>query len=181
MVRNPFIGRDRPSYPLSVLVVDEAPDATDSMAILLTLHGHAVRIARSGEDALRLAAADPPDVVLLDLLMSDLHGWEVARRLRDTAVGKQPFLVAVTGCATAVDRRRSAEAGIDLHLVKPVAPTVLVGLLWRFARVFAPTIPADPLGPWPDESEWSSPPEDGDRCRPAPHELHTSFTPGRGS
>ena len=132
--------------------MDDVPDAADSLALLLALHGYSVRVARCGEDALRMAAADPPDAVLLDVRMPGLDGYEVARELRERAIGKRPFLVAVTGCATDGDRRRSAEAGIDLHLTKPADPAIVVGLLWRFARVLAPTIPADESGPWRDDA-----------------------------
>src|SRR6185312_16444520 len=99
-----------------------------STAELLTLCGHVVRVTGCGEDALRDAAARPPDVVLLDIGLPGMNGWEVARRLRDQATGKQPLVVAVTACATEEDQWRSAGAGFDLHLVKPVEPAMLVGL-----------------------------------------------------
>lgn len=130
-----------PRCPLTVLVVDDLRDAADSMGDLLTLCGYTARVTYRGEDALRLAAAAPPDVVLLDLAMPGMDGWDLARRLRDEAGGKRPLLVAVSGYGDAAARRRSADAGIDLHLVKPVDGAVLVGVLKRFGRVLGPAGP----------------------------------------
>lgn len=118
-----------PAPPLSVLVVEDQEDCAQSTAELLTLCGHAVRVASCGPDALRDVALEPPDVVLLDIQLPGPSGWEVAARLRERAGKRQPLLVAVTGCGSDADRWRSADAGIDLHLVKPVEPTELVRLL----------------------------------------------------
>ena len=119
---------------LSVLVVEDNDDTAQSTASLLSLYGYAARVADCGDEALRLAAIDPPDVVLLDLRMPGMTGWEVAERLRTLDVGKPPLVVAISGCDRDEDRRRSTRAGIDLHLVKPVEPAVLIGLLKRFGR-----------------------------------------------
>lgn len=122
--------------PLSVLVVDDLPDAARMTAAVLSLHGYVVRTAGCGEAALRAVAADPPDVVLLDINLPDISGWEVVRRLRDRAVdGKQPVVIAVTGYGQDRDRLASTLAGIDQHLVKPVDPTVLLAQLERFCRI----------------------------------------------
>jgi CheY-like chemotaxis protein len=134
------------SHPLSVLVVDDSPDAAGSTAELLALAGHAVRFAVSGEDALRLAAADPPDVVLLDLWMPGMDGYAVARRLAAQTTGKPPLLVAVTGCGSAADRAEAGAAGFHLHLVKPVEPAVLLGLLRRVRETLAPPPASSPGG-----------------------------------
>ncbi|HEY1190046.1 MAG TPA: response regulator [Gemmata sp.] len=114
---------------LSVLVVEDQEDCAQSTAEMLTLCGHAVRVARCGPDALREALADPPDVVLLDIGLPGISGWEVAAGLRERIRGRQPLVVAVTGLGTDADRLRSADAGIDLHLVKPVEPAELLRLL----------------------------------------------------
>jgi len=124
--------------PLSILVVDDDTDGADSLATLLQIYGYRVTVARTGAEALELAAADPPDVALLDVLMPGLDGWEVARWLREQSCGRRPLLVAVTGCGSDADRRRSAEAGMDLHLVKPVEPAVLAGVLEGFRRILTP-------------------------------------------
>jgi CheY-like chemotaxis protein len=128
--------------PLSILLVEDQTDEAQSLADVLALSGFdRVRIARSGADALERADRDPPDIVLLDIGLPDLNGWEVARWLREQgrAAGKRAFVVAVTGYGSADDRRRSEEAGVYLHLVKPVDPAALVGVLKRFAGVLSPT------------------------------------------
>jgi CheY-like chemotaxis protein len=114
---------------LSILVVEDEDDSAKSLAELLTLGGHSVRIASSGPEALQQTHDATPDVVLLDIGLPGMDGWEVARRLRDQSKDKQPFVVAVTGYETTDDQWRSADAGIDLHLVKPVDPANLTGLL----------------------------------------------------
>src|SRR5262249_18746503 len=98
-------------------------------------------------------AAEVPDVVLLDLRMPGLNGCEVAKRIRARCAGsgKQPLLVAVTGCGTDADRIRTSESGFDLHMVKPVDPAVLVGVMERFRRLLAPTIPAAEVKLPPEE------------------------------
>ncbi len=115
--------------PLSVLVVDDLEDAAQSTAELLSLCGHRVRVAGCGEDALRAAEDEAPDVVLLDIGLPGIDGWEVARLLRDRACGKQPVVVAVTGYGTEDDKWRSCDAGCDLHLVKPANPAALARFL----------------------------------------------------
>ena len=114
---------------LSVLVVEDDPDTGESLAELLGLSGYAVAVTRCGEDAVRCAGG--ADVIFLDLRLPGIDGCEVARRIRSMESPKRPFLVAVTGRAKDEDFRRSREAGIDLHLVKPVEPAVLLGLLAR--------------------------------------------------
>ena len=146
---------NRIAHPLSVLVVDDDRDAAESLAELLALHGHRVRVAFDGAAALSQcpAASGMPDVVLLDVRMPGMDGYEVARRVLGGCGtgGKAPVLVAVTGCGSEAERRRAAEAGFDLHLLKPVDPAVLVGVLERFRRLFAPPTPADELPPPPEE------------------------------
>ena len=124
--------------PLSVLVVDDDADTARSTAQILSLAGHETRVALGGEAALGLAAADPPDVVLLDIMMPGLDGCELARRLRERRTGRPPLVVAVTGCGAEADRARAADAGVHLYLVKPVDPAVLVGMMKRFREALAP-------------------------------------------
>jgi CheY-like chemotaxis protein len=132
-------GRDtRFTPPPSILVVDDSADTADSTMQLLELCGYTARAARGGEEALREVAENPPDVVLLDLGLPGMDGWELARRLREQADEGCPVLIAVSGYGDPASRRRSADAGIELHLVKPVDPAVLLGALGRYGRVLAP-------------------------------------------
>ncbi|MFM8272184.1 MAG: response regulator [Gemmata sp.] len=134
---------------LKVLVVADDSDTTKSFAELLTLHGHAARVALDGASSLQLADADPPDVMLLDLRALGLSGCEVARLVRERWVGRagRPLLVAVAGgAAQDQDARMAAgRARFDLDLVNPVDSAVLIGLLERACRIrrlFAPPTPA---------------------------------------
>jgi DNA-binding response OmpR family regulator len=128
--------------PVTVLVVDNDPDLADSTAEFLALHGFAARTAETGEAALSAAAIDPPDAVLLDLVLPGMDGYEVARRLAGAGGDHRPLFIAVTGLDGGDTRRRSAAAGIDLHLVKPVDPGLLVGVLARYRDFLTPPEPA---------------------------------------
>lgn len=129
---------------MSVLVVEDHRDGAETLALMLQMSGYRVTVAASGEAALETAALSPPDVVILDLLLPKLSGWDVARMLRERSVGKRPFFIAVTGCGQEADYRRSTEAGIDLHLLKPVDPPELLAVLDRFSRIIAPGVGAAP-------------------------------------
>jgi CheY-like chemotaxis protein len=120
---------------LRILVVASDPDASANLTSLLHRFGHRVEVASEWLAAWQAALREAPDVVLLDLAMSGIDAWEVARRLQAPAWEKKPFLIALAGCAGAADRRRSLEAGIDLHLVKPVNPDTLQRLLRRFEAI----------------------------------------------
>jgi CheY-like chemotaxis protein len=102
-----------------VLVVDDNQDAADSLAILLRLHGHDVRVAHSGAAALKAVETDSPDAIFLDIGMPDLDGYEVARRLRARPESERVILAALTGWGQQADRRRSLEAGFNHHIIKP--------------------------------------------------------------
>jgi CheY-like chemotaxis protein/two-component sensor histidine kinase len=129
---NPF-ARTAPR-PLRVLVCDDNEDAAESLATLLELRGHQVRVCHDGPAALEAAPAFGPDVVVLDIgLPNGMDGYEVARRLRSDGQASA-FLVALTGYGQEDDRRRSGEAGFDAHLTKPVEPKVLAELLDGVAR-----------------------------------------------
>ncbi|MBY0527279.1 MAG: PAS domain S-box protein [Gemmataceae bacterium] len=112
-----------------VLVVDDKVDAVESLARLLNLIGHETRTAQDGPAALEQARRFRPDVVLLDIGLPGMDGYEVARRLRQRPETARAQLVAVTGYGQEEDRRLSREAGFDLHLVKPVDLTVLQELI----------------------------------------------------
>ena len=112
-----------------VMVVDDNRDAARTLEMLLRSLGHDTRVVYNGNDALRLAPGFRPDVVLLDIGMPDLDGYEVARRLRAMGDVGNARIIAITGWGQEADRLRSSEAGFDLHLVKPVDPTELVKIL----------------------------------------------------
>jgi signal transduction histidine kinase/CheY-like chemotaxis protein len=114
---------------LRVLVVDDNVDAAQSLAVLLNLWGHEVCTAHDGTVALEAAQAWRPEVVLLDIGLPGMDGYEVARRLRALQCPARPLLIALTGHAREEDRRRSQDAGFDRHLVKPVDPEILEVLL----------------------------------------------------
>jgi PAS domain S-box-containing protein len=109
-----------PTARRRILVVDDNVDAAESLAVLLRLEGHEVRVACDGPAALAAALADPPEMVVLDLGMPGMDGFEVARRLRSQPGPDGVLLVALTGWAQEEDRRRCYEAGFDGHLPKPV-------------------------------------------------------------
>jgi len=114
-----------------ILVADDNPDALESLTEVLRLYGHEVYSAANGRAALESAERHLPDIALLDIGMPLLDGYEVARRIRAQAWGRQVTLLALTGWGQDSDRRRSAEAGFDLHLVKPLDIAKLTELLAR--------------------------------------------------
>ncbi|HYU43934.1 MAG TPA: ATP-binding protein [Vicinamibacteria bacterium] len=125
---------DAPPVPaagpkLRVLIVDDSEDAVESLAMLLGLWGHDVMTATDGAAALDLVSRKAPHVVLLDIGLPGLSGYEVAKRIRAHEGGKDIVLVALTGYGQADDRRRAQEAGFTDHLVKPVVPETLQRLL----------------------------------------------------
>ena len=117
------------SVPRRILVVDDNLDAVNSLAMVLTLSGHDVHIAHDGIEAVDAAAKLQPDMILLDIGLPKLDGYEACRRIRQQQGDKRVLLVALTGWGQEEDKRRSQEAGFDLHLVKPAEPSALERLL----------------------------------------------------
>jgi len=113
----------------NILIADDNQDALESLALMLRLEGHEVHCASDGEEALALAGLRRPEIVVLDVGMPKLDGCEVARRIRAESWGRGAVLVALTGWGQDVDRRRSREAGFDMHLVKPVDPATICDML----------------------------------------------------
>jgi signal transduction histidine kinase len=111
-----------------VLVADDLEDSAETLATLLMLNGHEVWTARDGEEALQVAAERRPGIVLLDIGMPRLDGYEVCRRLRMLPWGRDALIVALTGWGQDRDRRQTEDAGFDHHLVKPVDPADLLKL-----------------------------------------------------
>jgi CheY-like chemotaxis protein len=118
---------------MKVLVVDDNPDAATSLSMLVELLGYEVRTAYDGAEALQLAGEFYPDVVLLDLGMPRMDGYEACRRLRAQPWGARMAVVAVSGWGREDDRQRTRLAGFDQHLVKPVAPDVIATTLSSLA------------------------------------------------
>jgi len=117
-----------------VLVVDDNLDAAEGLAMLLSLRGHQVATAHDGHQAIEAAREQRPDVVLLDIGLPRLDGFEVARRLRQEHTARPMLLVALTGYGQERDRVRAREAGFDHHLLKPVRLEMLEQLLTVDAR-----------------------------------------------
>ncbi|MES2955744.1 MAG: response regulator [Pseudomonadota bacterium] len=125
----PGVERFIPSQELRILIADDNLDACATLASLLELMGYCVRQAHDGQAAVDAVADFDPQVVLLDIGMPKLNGYEACRQIRDLPGGAARTIVACTGWGQADDRRRSDEAGFDQHLVKPVDPAVLFELL----------------------------------------------------
>jgi CheY-like chemotaxis protein len=112
-----------------ILIVDDNRDSADSLAKLLTMIGHDVAAAYDGEQAVQEAEKLRPNVVLLDIGMPKLNGYEACRSIRAQPWGRNMYLVALTGWGQEEDRRRTEEAGFNEHMVKPVDPDALMKLL----------------------------------------------------
>lgn len=112
-----------------VLVVDDNKDAATTLGMMVQHFGHESTLAFDGQRAIELTGEIRPDIVLLDIGLPDMNGYEVARSLRESTYGPCPVLIALTGHGLDDDKRRSAEAGFALHLVKPVGLATLGTLL----------------------------------------------------
>jgi signal transduction histidine kinase/CheY-like chemotaxis protein len=123
--------RDAAATPLVMVLADDNRDACVMLAELLRLQGHVVHTAHDGVEAVALAEKVRPDVLVLDIGMPGLNGYEVARELRAAPWGSAPLLVAATGWSQTQDRERALAAGFDAHLTKPFDPTALDELLAR--------------------------------------------------
>jgi PAS domain S-box-containing protein len=115
--------------PLRILVVDDNEDGANSLGKMLQMSGNEVRVAHDGLAAIEVAEAFRPQVILLDIGMPKLDGYDACRRIRETSWGKNTVLIALTGWGQDEDRRRTHEAGFDYHLVKPVEASTLVKVL----------------------------------------------------
>ena len=112
-----------------ILVVDDNRDGAESLAMMLTFMGNELRTAHDGLEALDVAAAFRPDLILLDIGMPRMNGYDTARRIREQPWGKNTVLVALTGWGQEEDRQKSHDAGFDTHMVKPVDLAALEKLL----------------------------------------------------
>jgi len=124
---------------MRILVADDNRDAAASLAALLRIVGHDVRTAHNGVEAVGLADEHRPDVIVMDIGMPKMNGYDAARKIRAEPWGKHVAIYAVSGWGQEDDKRLSTEAGIDHHLVKPVEPETLLRLLALRERATAST------------------------------------------
>jgi CheY-like chemotaxis protein len=146
VVRLPILTRPlvslEPSPPLQpalsvtqrILLVDDNRDAVESLALLLTLSGYETQQAHDGREAIEQAASYRPDVILLDLGLPEMSGYDVCRTIRSEPWGKAMVVIALTGWGQEEDCRRTIEAGFAGHLVKPVSYPDLISLLARLGE-----------------------------------------------
>jgi PAS domain S-box-containing protein len=120
-----------PAAALQVLVVDDNVDAAETMSMLLEMSGHRTVMVHGGLEVLEAALRFLPDVILLDIGLPGMNGYEVAARIRQERLLDQTLLVALTGWGSEADKRAAIEAGFDIHLTKPVGPDALMDVLAR--------------------------------------------------
>lgn len=123
----------RPFRPQRLLVVDDFIDSALTLAQLLRLEGHDVRVAHTAAEALAVAERFHPAMILTDVSMPVMDGFELARRIRAQIWGQRIVICAITGCDRPEHRARSREAGIDHHLIKPVEFDALLPLIPQLA------------------------------------------------
>ena len=119
-------------FNLRILLVDDNREATDALARLLKLHGHAVAIAYSGSEALQKAPLFNPEVVILDIGLPDIDGYEVATKLLNQNTSY--YLIALTGYGQAEDKERATQAGFSYHLTKPAGIKEIAAVLRKASR-----------------------------------------------
>lgn len=136
-----------------IMLVEDNPDVAETTAAMLTLSGHTVGIARDGKEALAYAVEFLPEVVLLDVGLPMMDGYEVARRLRELPQVRHARLIALTGYGQASDRQRGREAGFDEHLLKPVDPQMLTDLISRLPRQAGAAAASEPAATAPKPPE----------------------------
>jgi CheY-like chemotaxis protein len=117
-----------------IVIVEDNPDAAQSLAMFLQMVGHDIRIAHNGVEALEATETDVPDLMLIDIGLPGIDGFEVARRIRARPALRGAVLMALTGYGSSEDRERALAAGFDGYLVKPVDPDELLELATRFAK-----------------------------------------------
>ena len=115
--------------PARILVVDDLAASAETLMTLLEMEGFEVKIANEGMAALKIAEGFRPDVVLLDIGLPGMNGFEVAHRLRTLPESRDALMIALTGYGEAESRMRSAQAGFDFHMVKPADVNLLLSML----------------------------------------------------
>jgi DNA-binding response OmpR family regulator len=115
--------------PLKILVVDDNRDAAVTLQMLMNMYGHDAVLAHDGDEACRVAESYRPDVILLDIGLPTMNGYDACRTIRQSSWGQAMTIIALTGWGKDEDRRKSDEAGFDGHLVKPVHSEALMATL----------------------------------------------------
>ncbi len=114
-----------------VLIVDDEPNIVLSLEFLLAREGYEIAVARSGEEALDLAAVSAPDLVVLDLMLPGIDGFEVCRRLRESAATRPTKIVLLTARGREAERLRGLDEGADVYMVKPFSTRELIATVAR--------------------------------------------------
>lgn len=136
-----------PVSPIQVMCVDDNHDAVESLAMILRLVGCEVSVFYNAPNAIEAAARSQPDVCVSDISMPGVSGYELARQLRASTTGKPLFLIALTARTSDEDRKRSYEAGFDLHMNKPADPLDLISMVRTHgARIAARRCSESPPG-----------------------------------
>ena len=129
-----------PMESTRVLVVDDVSDSAAIFATMLEIYGAETRVALDGYQAIREAEAYRPNIVLMDVTMPGLNGYEAAKRIREQDWGRAMLLIAITGWGQDRDVREAYDAGFDGHLLKPVEPDALFGLIQRLQEERSPVV-----------------------------------------
>ena len=142
----------------TILVVDDYPDVLDVWEIYLRAEGFRVLTAATGQQALATATADIPDLVVMDLDLPDVSGFEVARELRSRAATRHVPLIAATGYSDVVQQDKARQSGFDSVIVKPCDPGALVVEIHRLLATHG-TLPVAPIGQWDTNlpADWKTP------------------------
>ncbi|MBA3456842.1 MAG: response regulator [Deltaproteobacteria bacterium] len=127
---------------LRILIIDDHPDTAETIAMLLEAMGHDARVACTGTEGLDLVDRFRPDLVILDIGLPDISGYEVARGIRSRPLGSFVYLVAATGWGAPEDRVRALAAGFDQHQLKPLDLRKLQGMIAKAIERFTPKVRA---------------------------------------
>jgi DNA-binding response OmpR family regulator len=136
--QEPLADKGGHDITLNILLVEDEPLTAASTARLLRMEGFEVQVVSDGPCAFHAAQDNPPDVILLDIGLPGMNGWQVAQHFWEQTATRRPFIIAISGYGKPADVMRSQEAGIYMHLVKPVDAEYLVRVLRRFKAVLAP-------------------------------------------